>query len=67
VAFEEVVDVAPERRGQTTSLLDSTKILRDLNWKPHVDLIQGIDSVILWAKEHLNFLKTQSFTYTLTI
>lgn len=65
-SFEEIVELTEGRLGSDTkSLLDCSRISRELGWKPEIDLTKGIDSVIAWAKEYLSFLEKQPMTYTL--
>lgn len=65
VSFDKVVDMAPDRIGQDAQyLIDSTKIERDFDWKPTVDLNTGLDDVIAWVKEYVDFLKTEPMNFT---
>lgn len=64
VPFGQLVTPAPNRPGQDTKyLLDSSKLMRELGWRPTVDMAQGIDTMIAWVKEHLEFLKQQPTRY----
>ena len=56
--FEDVVEMAPERFAEDSRyVVDSTKIRRELGWKPLFTLEQGLDETIAWAKKYLNELK----------
>lgn len=62
VAFENAVTIVEDRPGKDAAyLLDSTKSHRELDWKPTVELEEGIDSVIAWAQEWLPALKNHPF------
>lgn len=64
VPFDQLATLAPNRPGQEAKyLLDSSKMARELGWKPTVDMAQGIDTMIAWEKEHLEFLKKQPTQY----
>lgn len=64
VPFSDVVQIAPDRIGQDAQyLLDSSRIASDLGWQPVIDLDQGLDDVIAWAKRYLDFLKSQPTGY----
>ncbi len=65
-SFEKIVELTEGRLGSDTkSLLDCSRISKELGWKPEIDLIKGIDSVLAWAREYLSFLEKQPMTYTL--
>lgn len=64
VPFGGLVELAPNRTGQEAKyLLDSSKLAKELGWSPQINLAEGIDSVIAWEREHLDFLKTQPKKY----
>lgn len=64
IPFSMLVQLVPDRPGQGKQyLLDSSKIFQDLGWKPHVDLSKGIESMIVWVREYLSFLKQQPTRY----
>jgi len=64
VPLNTLVNLVPDRPGQGAQyLLNSTK-MEKLGWRPERDLSKGIDGMIVWAKEHLDFLKTQPTRYT---
>ena len=59
ISFDKLADLAPERAGHDTqSLIDHSRISRELGWKPSVGVDPGIDDVLAWVREHLDFLKT---------
>jgi GDP-L-fucose synthase len=43
--------------GAKTRLLDSTRIAKEIGWKPKVDLAAGITSAIAWYASHLDHTK----------
>lgn len=64
IPFEETVTITEERPGKDAAyLLDSTKMERSFQWHPKIDLEQGLDEVIAWAKEWLPLLKNQPLDY----
>ena len=59
--FHEIVESAPDRLGQDSQyLVDSTKIRKELGWKPSINLEEGLDETIAWAKKYLKELKPLS-------
>lgn len=59
-SFKELVQLAPARMGaDSASSVDSALIAADLGWSPLISLEKGLDETIAWAKQHLDFLKTQ--------
>ena len=66
VPFDQLVELVPNRTGQSGKyLLDSSRLTQELDWQQRVDLSAGIDTMIEWEKEHLDFLKKQPTTYQL--
>lgn len=64
VSFDDHVEVVGERLGKDAAYhLDSTKVRKELDWKDHIALDQGLDECIAWAKEHLDSLKVQEHNY----
>ncbi len=58
--FKELVQLSPARIGaDSASSLDSSLIAAELGWSPQISLEKGLDETIAWAKQHLDFLKTQ--------
>ena len=56
--FETVVEVVPDRLMQDSRyLLDSSRIAEDLDWRPTIDLDEGIAETTDWVREHLDVLK----------
>lgn len=63
--FNELVEISEERIGKDMDyLLDSSKIKKELNWKPKYNLIQGIDKTIKWIDQEWDILKYMSLEYT---
>lgn len=64
VPFAQLVTPAPNRPGQEIKyLLDSTRLMRELGWRPQMTLSAGIDTMVHWVRGHLEFLKTQPTKY----
>lgn len=66
IPFDQVVEMAPDRPGQDAQyLLDSSKILKDVGWKPEISLEDGLAETIEWAREHLDYLAKQPTDFVL--
>ena len=63
-AFDECVEIGPERPGKdTTYMLDSTKLREELGWSDAVTLEDGIDDVVSWATRYADVLKSAPVEY----
>jgi dTDP-glucose 4,6-dehydratase len=63
-SFEESVDVAPERPGKDSAyMLNSDKLRRELGWRDRVELEQGVEDVIAWARRFEPALMDMSWDY----
>jgi dTDP-D-glucose 4,6-dehydratase len=62
----EVVQKSSRQRPGTSEvdrlLADTTKITSMTNWKPSVDLDQGLQKTIEWFKYHPEFYKAAVYT-----
>lgn len=64
VSFADHVEVVGERLGKDASYsLDSQKLRRELDWRDHVSLDQGLDECIDWVRKHFDELKQQPYDY----
>lgn len=64
VAFDEAVEMAPERLGQDKAYtIDSTKIREELGWKEKVSLEEGIDQTVKWVQSHFDAIQQQPLEY----
>lgn len=64
VSFNDCVECVGERLGKDAAYhLDSQKIRKELNWKDHVLLDQGLDQCINWVQDFFDTLKSQPFDY----
>jgi dTDP-glucose 4,6-dehydratase len=62
--FDDVVKMTPDRLGKDQSyLLDSTKIMTELDWSPKVSLNEGLQRCVSWCERHLTELQTLPQTY----
>ena len=62
--FEKLVNVTQDRIGKDASYnLDSKKIRKELNWKPKINLNEGLMKTLKWADDNVAFLKHQKFQY----
>ena len=63
-AFDDCVEIGPERPGKDSAyLLDSTKLRRELGWNDDTPLAQGLDDTIAWAQRFHEDLAKQPMTY----
>jgi dTDP-glucose 4,6-dehydratase len=64
LVFSAVVEPSRERLGKDQSyLLDSTSIREAFGWNDHVSLDEGLTESLAWVDDHLDQLKTLSWTY----
>lgn len=64
-SFNNIVDIVDDRPGKDAAyLLNSEKSKQTLSWHPSIELEQGIDATITWAKKWLSELKNQPLKYT---
>lgn len=65
VCFDDHVEVVGERLGKDAAYhLESNKIRKELDWKDHVSLDQGLDECIAWVRKHFDVLKLAPYDYT---
>ncbi len=64
VAFDECVEVGPERPGKDAAyILDSAKARDTLGWEDRVTLEEGVDETIRWIDDNLAELREQPLKY----
>ena len=63
VSFEASVDVAPERLGKDSAYWLKSDKLRALGWEDRITLETGLEGVVRWARDHLDVLRDQPFSY----
>lgn len=62
--FHDHVRVVADRPGKDANyLMDDAKAQRELEWKPTVSLIEGIDQSIAWVRANLEEIKTLELNY----
>ncbi len=62
--FSKVVEVVGDRLGKDAAyLLDSGKLRDELGWSDRVNLDEGLDDCIAWAKKNLAELERQPMAY----
>ena len=49
--------IRPLKSEVTRLVCDNTKILKQTNWKPKIDIEEGLDITISWFKENKDFFK----------
>jgi len=64
VKFNDVVDIAEDRKGKDGAyLLDSTKLRDTLNWNDKISLEDSIHKTIKWVKDNYETILTQPMNY----
>lgn len=64
VAFNDVVDLASERPGKDMAyLMDASKALNDLGWKPQFNFDAGVVNTIEWIKSNFNEMRDLPWDY----
>ena len=64
LAFDEVTELVGERLGQDAAyVIDSTKARRELGWKPHISIDEGLDGVIEWINHDWETISQQPLEY----
>lgn len=64
VAFDEAVELKPERPGKDAAyMLDSGRIRAELGWQDTISMDKGIDEVIEWVNAEWETLKGESLEY----
>jgi len=62
--FDEVTESVGERMGQDAKYdIDSTKARKELGWKPHISLDEGLDEVIEWINHDWETIIQQPLEY----
>lgn len=62
--FDSMVEAVSERPGKdATYMLDSTRLKKDLNWRPVIDLKTGISDTLAWIDDNLETLSVESQEY----
>ena len=66
IAFDDLCELTEDRLGQDSQYhLDSSAIKRDIGWEPTISLERGLNEMVEWGKEHLEYLRTVSTDYVL--
>jgi dTDP-glucose 4,6-dehydratase len=64
--FEQLCEITGDRLGQDGQYwLDSSAIKRDVGWEPQISLKEGIQEMITWGREYLDFLEDYPTDYIL--
>lgn len=63
-AFDECVELGPERPGKDAAyMLDSAKLREELGWKDEIPLEAGVEDVLAWARRFEKELPNLPSTY----
>ena len=66
VNFEESIKITPGRKTEDNQYwIDSSKIKKELKWKPNMSLEDGIAETIKWVKDHQDELSKEDQFFTL--
>ena len=64
VSFEDVCEVTEDRPGKDAAyLLNSQRLRAEFDWQEKIDLTNGLDRVIEWAKNNFETLRQQPLEY----
>ncbi|MDB5813296.1 MAG: dTDP-glucose 4,6-dehydratase [Rhodocyclales bacterium] len=64
VNFDDHVEVVGERLGKDSAYhLDSSKLRKELDWRDHISLDQGIDACVQWVRQNFDALKNHPYDY----
>jgi dTDP-glucose 4,6-dehydratase len=64
IAFEELCEVTEDRLGQDARYwLDSSRIQKELGWKPEISWEEGLKEMVSWGKEFLPEIRNLSPDY----
>lgn len=64
--FEQLCDMAPARVGEDDQYwLDSSRIERDLGWKPEIDLRTSVRDMIAWGRKYLDIIVHEETEFVL--
>ena len=62
--FNEVTEIIEERTGQDSGyILNSDKARTGLNWKPRIEIDEGIEQCINWVNKNWEVIQTQPENY----
>ena len=63
-SFEDSTQTVDERPGQDAAyVINSTKARTELDWRPQVELEEGLDEVIEWVETHWSEIDTSPIEY----
>lgn len=64
IPLQELVDIVDERPGKDAAyLLDSSRALKELQWKSSIDLDRGLDDTIAWVNQYFEALAKEPDHY----
>ena len=64
IKFQRLVNITSDRTGKDVSYnLSSKKIRQELNWKPRINLEDGLTKTLRWIDYNSIFLKKEKFHY----
>jgi len=66
IPFDRLCDITPGRTGEdATYWLDSKRIESELGWKPVVTVEEGVQRMMEWGRQNLDFLKNEPVDFVL--
>lgn len=66
IPFEQLCEPAPARAGEDDQYwLDSTRLEKELGWKPEIDLRAGIRDLVSWGRKYLSAILNEEDQFVL--
>ena len=53
--------IRPKNSEVVRLLCDNSKFKREFNWKPKINITQGLENTISWTEENLDYFKTKNY------
>lgn len=67
LAFEDVVEMKPDRLGQDARYwLDNKRILKELGWSPQINWREGLTEMVHWGREYIDQIRDWPTDYVVT-
>ena len=66
IPFNKLCELAPGRADEDEQYwLDSTRIQKELGWKPEIDLRAGVRDMVAWGRKHLDTIVNEETEFVL--
>lgn len=64
--IDELCEITPGRVGEDAQYwLDSSRIEKDIGWKPEITLQEGAKDMVEWGRKYLDQIKDAPLSFTL--